>query len=319
MSDQRIADILEDCPSNWNRWGEDDELGAVNYLTSERVLAGVQAVEDGETFTLGLPIGHEDGEPVAPDRSGADHYMALDKGHYESGKFEVERGGGIEYADDVLHMFTQGTTHFDALGHLWYDGELYNGFDAGSTKGGLEHCDVTPIAEHGVVGRGILLDVARHRDVDRLSAGDRITLDELQACADEQGTTLQSRDILLIRTGWVETFYEEGREAFYEGSFNEPGLTYTPELVEWFHENEIPAFATDTLANEQSYSEETETMLPLHAALLCKMGVSFNELVKLDDLAAHCAETGKYTFLYAAAPLGIEGGTAGQANPIVIT
>jgi len=131
--------------------------------------------------------------------------------------------------------------------------------------------------------------------------------------------TIEPRDILLVRTGWIETFYEDGPAAFRDGDFNEPGLTYTDAVAEWFQEDEIPAFATDTLANEQSFSDETRTALPLHAALLRDLGVAFNEFVRLDDLADHCADRDDYSFLYVAAPLRIEGGTAGQANPVVIT
>lgn len=313
-----IAEILDDAPSNWGTWGDDDEIGALNYLTEEEVLRGVQAVEDGKTFTLGIPIAHPDGDPVWPGRSPADHYMELDKGHFESGKADLEGGGGLEYADDVIYMFLQGTTQFDALGHVWYDDQLYNGFDAETTKGGMEKCSIEPMADHGVVGRGVLLDVARHRGEDRLDRGERIGLDELLECAEAQGVDLEKRDIPLIRTGWIELYYDEGEEAFYGDEFDEPGITYSEELVEWFHEMEIPAFGTDTIANEQTVSDETETLLPLHGALLRDQGVAFNEIIKLDELAADCADDGKYDCLYVGSPLKIVHGTGSPVNPIAI-
>ncbi|MFC6837743.1 cyclase family protein [Halomarina ordinaria] len=318
MSERDITEVLADAPSNWGKWGDDDETGALNYLTEAEVLRGVQAVEHGRTFTLGLPIGRREGDPVWPGRSAADHYMELDKGHFESGKFEMPAAGGLEYADDVIYMFLQGTTQFDALGHVWYDDQLYNGFDAGTTKGGMGRCSIEPMADHGVVGRGVLLDVARHRGRERLDRGERITLDDLEACADEQGVDLRPRDIPLIRTGWIELFYEEGEEAFYGDEFDEPGITYSDDLVEWFHEMEIPAFGTDTIANEQTVSDETETLLPLHGALLRDQGVAFNEINRLDELADDCAEDGKYDFLYVGSPLKIVGGTGSPVNPIAI-
>ncbi|WP_254545794.1 cyclase family protein [Halomarina pelagica] len=318
-TDERdIAELLADAPSNWGRWGDDDEVGALNYLTEEEVLRGVRAVEHGKTFTLGLPIGRPGGDPVWPGRSGADHYMELDKGHFEAGKVDVPGAAGLEYADDVVYMFLQGTTQFDALGHVWYDDRLYNGFDAGTTKGGMEYCSIEPMAEHGVVGRGVLLDVARHRGRDRLDRGERITLDELLDCADEQGVEIEKRDVPIIRTGWIELFYEEGADAFYGDEFAEPGITYSRDLVEWFHGMEIPAFGTDTVANEQTVSDETETILPLHGALLRDQGVAFNEINRLDELAADCDDDGKYDFLYVGAPLKIVGGTGSPVNPIAI-
>jgi len=318
-SDERtdVSEVLEDAPSNWGKWGEDDELGAVNYLTSEQVLRGVQAVEQGETFALGVPIGREEGDPIWPNRTGAEHYMASDKGHYVSGKQEPGATAGLEGADDVLHMFVQGTTQFDAPGHMWYDDELYNGFPAETTMGGLDRCSIEPAAEHGIVGRGVLLDVARHRGVDHLERGSRITIDELEDCAEEQGVDLEKRDIPLIRTGWIELFYDDPDE-FYGDSFREPGLTYSERTVEWFHEMEIPAFGTDTIANEQTISDETGTALPLHGALLRDQGVLFNEINELDDLAADCAEDGQYEFLYVGAPLKLVGGTGSPVNPLAI-
>lgn len=318
MAGESISEILREAPDNWGRWGSDDETGAVNYLTEDEVLRGIQAVREGKTFTLGVPIGREEGDPVFPGRTGADHYMECDKGHYESGKMNMDAAAGLEYADDVIYMFLQGTTQFDAPGHVWYEDTLYNGFDAGSTKGGMEHCGIKPMAEHGVIGRGILLDVARYRGVDYLEHGDRITVDELKECANQQGINVQQHDIPMIRTGFLEIFYEEGEEAFYGDEFDEPGITYSPELVEWFHQMEFPAFGTDTIANEQTISDETETMLPLHGALLRDQGVAFNEINKLDELAADCADDNKYEFLYVGAPLKIVGATGSPVNPIAI-
>lgn len=318
MSEKDIAEILSEAPDNWGKWGDEDEIGAVNYLTESEVLRGIKAVEHGKTFTLGVPIARPEGDPVFPGREEASHYMHCDKGHFDSGKFSMHRGAGLEYADDVLFMFIQGTTQFDAPGHVWYDDTLYNGFDAKSTMGGMEHCGIKGIAEHGVVGRGILLDIARYREVDHLERGTQITLDELLDCADEQDITIENRDILLIRTGWIERFYEEGPDEFYGERFNEPGLTYSEELVNWFYEKEIPAFGTDTIGNEQTVSDETGTLLPLHGALLRDQGVGFNEINKLDELGEDCATDDKYDFLYVGSPLKISQGTGAPVNPLVI-
>lgn len=318
MTDKRIVDVLEDSPSNWGKWSDDDECGAVNYLTQKEVLRGIQAVEDGSVFTLGVPIGGPEGEPSTPNRSDAHHHMERDKGHYEANKVDLENFAGVEIADDVIFTYLQGSTHVDALGHVWYDDALYNGFDAGTTKGGLERCGIDPIAERGVVGRGVLLDIARYRGVGHLAAGERITLEEIRDCADEQNISIQNRDALFLRTGWIEVFYENGKEAFFGDEFDEPGVTYSEELVEWFHEREIPVFGTDTLANEQTKSDVTKTRAPLHAALLRDQGILFNEINRLDELAEDCDDDGKYDFMYVCSPLKIVGGTASPVNPIAI-
>lgn len=316
MADRHIGDILDGVPDNWGKWGDDDEVGAVNYLTSEEVLRGVGAVEAGETFALGLPVARPAGDPVWPGRAQTAHYVDRDEGHYESGK--VPDRGGVRAADDVVHMPLHGTTHVDAPGHVWYDGQLYNGFDADTTKGGLDRGAIEGVAEHGILGRGVLLDVARHRGVDALAKGERVTVDELTACADAQGVDLERRDVPLVRTGWLEQYYDEEGQDIYEGSFREPGLTYSDAVVEWFHDMEIPAFGTDTIANEQTVSDETGTPIPLHPALLRDQGVLFVELLQLDALAAACAEDGRYAFLFVASPLKVVRGTASPVNPVAV-
>jgi len=313
MTDKTYADTLEDAPSNWGKWGEDDECGAINYLDEAEVLRGIQAVEHGRTFTLGVPLGRKGGDPMVADRDQIQHYMSRDRGSYEAGK-DVP-GGERQSADDVMILPVHGTTHVDALGHFWYADEMYNGFDPNTTKGGLDRLSIEPIAERGVVGRGVLLDIARHRGVDSLERNAHISLDELQACAEEQGVELEKRDILVIRTGWLERFYDGEQELIQE--FDEPGITYSQELAEWFHEMEIPAFATDTLANEQTHSE-IGLKLPLHAAFLRDQGILFNEVNRLDELADDCADDGQYSFLYTCSPLKIVGGTGSPVNPLVI-
>lgn len=322
MTDQRnsekLKDVLESAPDTWGKWGEDDEIGALNYLTNEEVLRGIQSVEEGEVFSLGVTISHDDGDPVWPSRSQPQHYMIYDRAHYVSGKEDKEDHGGFESAVDLLHIPTHGTTHIDALGHIWYDDEVYNGFDVERNMGGLEYCGVDKLASHGIVGRGILLDIAAHRDKDHLESGERITLDELRDCAEEQGVAIEKHDIVLIRTGWIEHFYDVGPNEFFSGDFNEPGITYSEDIVDWFYEMEIPVLATDTIANEQTHSEETDTALPLHATLLRDQGIIFNEINRLDELAEDCKSDEKFDFLYMSSPMKLKHGTGSPVNPLAI-
>lgn len=318
MSDDRkVAELLKDLPTNWNRWGPDDEIGSLNYLTPEEVLRGIRSVRQGKVFTLSVVIGSPTGDPVWPGRTGATKLMTQDKGHYLCNKLRPAPGG-LEYADDFITMFLQGTTQFDALGHTWYDDQIWNGYDAKTTIGGMDKASVLPIAEHGVVGRAVLLDMARYRGKPHLDRGETFGLDDLLACAEKQGVTIEKHDILIIRTGWLKIFYEQGPAAFYGDSFNEPGLAFSRELVQWFYETEIPVLGTDTIANETTVDPETGVLLPLHNALMRNLGVLFNEILWLEDLADDCASDGQYTFLYAGAPLKVYRGTGAPVNPIAV-
>jgi len=312
-----LTELLTDAPKNWGRWGPDDEVGALNFLTKAEVLRGVQSVKQGKVFTLGTLVGGPSGDPVWPGRAGATKLMTQDEGHYLSGKLKPVPGG-LEYADDYVTMFLQGTTQFDALGHTWYDGQLWNGYDAKTTMGGMGKASVLPIAERGAVGSAILLDMARYRGKDSLEGGETFGWEDLLDCAQTQGIQIEKHDILLIRTGWLKVFYDKGRDAFYQTPFNEPGLTYSKELVQWFHEMEIPVLATDTIANETTIEPETGVVLPLHAALMRNLGVALNEILWLEPLAEDCAEDRQYRFLYAGAPLKVYRGTCAPVNPVVI-
>jgi kynurenine formamidase len=314
---QTLNGLLADAPKNWGRWGGDDEIGCLNLLTPEDVLRGVRHVRSGKVFTLGVPIGNPGGDPVWPGRSGATRLMTQDRSHYLAGKLQ-SLPGGLEYADDYITAFLQGSSQYDALGHTWYGEKIYNGYDAQTTTGGLAKCGVDKIAKRGVVGRGTLIDMARHRGKKALDRGETFGIEDVEAAAESQGVEIEPHDNLLIRTGWLSVFYDEGSDAFYGDQFIEPGLTYSPELVNWFHDREIVSLSTDTIANEVTFEPETGIVLPLHAALMSNLGVLFSEIIWLDDLAEDCASDGQWSFLYAAAPIHVMGGTGAPVNPIVV-
>jgi kynurenine formamidase len=181
----------------------------------------------------------------------------------------------------------------------------------------MTKASVYPIAQKGVVGRGILIDMARHRNKPVLAKGETFNHEDLLAAAKAQGVAIEKHDILVIRTGWIGSFYTTDRAEFYK-DFLEPGLTYSPELVKWFHEMEIPNLVTDTIANEVTADPVSGVVLPLHNALMRNLGVTFTEIADLDKLAEDCAADGQWTFMYTAAPLKVMGGTGAPVNPIVV-
>ncbi|HEY0400934.1 MAG TPA: cyclase family protein, partial [Blastococcus sp.] len=310
-----MTEVLADAPTNWGKWGEDDEVGALNYLTADEVMRGVRHIQKGEVFTLQRLIGDPKGDPVWPGRTPAERTQVLDESSWDTDG-APQFPGGLHYADDKINAYLQGSTQYDALGHLWYDGKIWNGYDARTTVGGLSKASVVPIAERGVVGRGILLDIARWRGKNSLDKGETFTHEDLMACAEAQGTEIQKRDILIIRTNFLQLFHDQG-DAFYEG-FNEPGLVYSPELVRWFQDMEIPNLATDTIANEVTTDPNNGVALPLHCALMRNLGVALTEICDLEKLAASCADDGQYTFFYAAAPLKVSLAAGSPVNPLVI-
>jgi kynurenine formamidase len=312
-----VSELLADQPKNWGKWGAEDEVGSLNYLDAQEALRGAAEIRSGKTFTLQVPIGHPHGDPAFPGPRGpARRVNIMDRGHYLGGAGD-EFPGGLEFADDMIVMYLQGSSQYDALGHVWYDDQLYNGYPAETTTGGLKKASVLPIAEKGIVGRGILIDIARHRGKKWLGKGETFTHEDLMAAAAAQGCEIHKRDILLVRTGWLGYFYATPKEEFY-ADFAEPGLTYSPELVRWFQEMEIPNLVTDTIANEVTTDPESGVVLPLHNALMRNLGITLAEIIALDALADDCAADGQYTFLYTAAPLKVAEATGAPVNPIVV-
>jgi kynurenine formamidase len=313
-------DFLQSVPTNWQRWGSDDEIGALNFLDKDQILKSVRSIRQGKVFSLGLLIGRKGGDPVDmsddPKRSTTVHLMTHDEGTYKSGK-DRPKTGGLKFADDAVFMFLQGTTHCDALGHVWTGDKIYNGYSSDSTIGGLSKASIVPLANKGIVGRGILLDVGRCRGLDSLSKGEPITLDDILMTAENQKIEIQKHDIILVRTGFIRKFYENGPDAYYY-DLNEPGIAFSEELVRWFSAMEISAFGADTLSAEQTRSTTTEVVFPLHLILLHKLGIPIQEILWLEDLAQDCFEDKQYDFFYVCSPLKFEGGTGSPINPIAI-
>lgn len=310
-----LADALAGAPRNWGRWGDTDELGALNFLDRTQVLHGLRAAESGEVFPLGLEILRPGGDPAIAIRGQIKKFMSADKGFFDNGHLQP-MGGGQEYADDAVFMYLQASTHIDALGHVWYDDTLYNGYPASTTVGGLTRCSVKPIADHGVVGRGVLVDIPRHRGCRTLEANDQITFAEFQAAATAQGIEFRPHDIVLIRTARITVFYEQGIDAFL--GTGQPGITDEPELIAWFHRMEICGLGSDTVTAEQSISSVSGLRIPLHAALMTNLGIPFMELLWLEDLARACERDGRNTFLYVASPLRIHTAIGSPINPLAI-
>lgn len=311
-----MAALLAASPRNWGRWGDDDEVGALNFLGNAEVLAGVACIRSGKVITCGERIGSPEGDPIWPGRAQPRRYNTQDKSHYQSGTV-MPFAGGAEFSDDKIDMFLQGSTQYDAIGHVWFDDQMYNGYPASDSIGGMQRGSILPIAEKGIAGRGVLLDMAAWKGKFALEKGDLLYLDDILGAAQRQGVELRKRDILCLRIGFLQLRFRQPAEEFFR-DFVEPGLTYSPELVQWFSDMEIAALCTDTISNETQYDPAVGVGIPLHGALLRNLGISFNELCNFEKLAEDCHNDGQWDFLYTAAPLKIVDGCGAPVNVLVI-
>jgi kynurenine formamidase len=290
---------------NWGRWGDDDERGTVNFITADKIVAAAALVRQGKIFDLGIPF-DESGPQPGGGRINPVHLMS------QTGDTQVFPGG-FRYADDYIFMPLQGATQWDALAHVYYDDQLYNGFPAsGVTVVGTEHDSIDKQAK-GIAGRGVLLDIAALEGVDWLSAGFVIGPEHLEAAAAAQGdVAVGSGDILAFRTGWRRKFLREGSaQEFMAG---EPGLGQA--CCEWLHEREVAAVVSDNWAIEVLPGEVTDAVFNVHMVLIRDMGMTLGEILDLEELAADCQADGVWDFLFVAPPLKVTRGVGSPINPL---
>jgi kynurenine formamidase len=291
---------------NWGKWGDDDERGTINYITPDKLVAAGQLIKSGKVFDLGIPF-DEHGPQPGGGRINPVHLMS------QTGDTQIFPGG-FKYADDYIFMPLQGATQWDSLAHVYYDDQLYNGFPAKDvTVVGASHNAIDKIGK-GVAGRGVLLDLARIRDVDWMEAGTVIEPAELEAAEKAHGVTVGSGDILLFRTGWRRFFLD--RKSPTEFMAGEPGLGQN--CCEWLHEREVAAVLSDNWAIEVLPGEDPNSILNVHCVLIRDMGMTLGEILDLEELAADCAADGVYEFFFCAPPLKVTRGVGSPINPLAI-
>jgi kynurenine formamidase len=304
-------------PNNWGRWGEDDQRGTQNLIGPKQRVAAAQLVRTGKIFALGLPLTPD--APVWPPRPAPQRLATMTGSDAVVGSPANAPAPGFQWSDDVLTVATHGSTHWDGLGHAMCEDSLYNGFWAGNVTA-LAGCGVLGIEQQRdcFVGRGVLVDVARHQGVEACPARQVITPQMLDDALAAQGIELRSGDMLLVRTGHLARWWTRPADQTPMNYFvNSPGISR--DAAPWLHEHGISALAADTIGVEPLIPEDSdERVFPLHVASLVDQGLTLGELWVLDDLAADCAADGAYEFLLAAQPLNLPGGMGSPINPIAL-
>lgn len=279
--------------SNWGRWGAEDQKGALNLITSGQIKQAAGLVRTGAVYSLAMPL-EADG-PQWPPRHKT----------WRTTKYGNESGKGS--ADDIVTMHSHSGTHIDALCHVWYEDQIYNGFavdehitSEGATRNAIENVPA-------IVGRGVLLDIPGWKGVEYLDLGESISAGDLDSCAVSQNVTFQAGDILLVRTGWMKLF-ERDRERFNSG---EPGLDTS--TLPWLQRHDIAAVGADNHAVEVLESIPPED-IPFHRVAIRDLGIYLIENLNLEKLARDKV----YQFLFVVAPLTLTSGVGSPVNPIAI-
>lgn len=285
----------------WKRWGETDERGALNHIGPAQVQEAAALVRSGQVLSLAQPLSAR--TPVPQHRAGVQHFMGRDGGDYAAG---ARRPGGFQFAEDTVVLPLHIGTHIDALCHAWYDDALYNGFPGSGTRSttGATHCGIDKMGP--IVGRGLLLDIVAVRG-GPLPDGASIGRDDLQRAAQIAGREPGQGDIVLLRTGWAE---HQGRAPTVAFD-SEPGIDEDAGL--WLADRGIAVLGADNYAVEV-LPFPSGKVFPVHQRLIRDYGIPLLEGLVLDALAA----TGRHSFMFAASPLPVVGGTGSPIDPIVV-
>lgn len=292
---------------NWGRWGSDDEIGTINLITDDVVRDAAALVATGKRFALGLPL--DQGGPqigAIPGRTNPLGTMLMINTPLTGDP------SNFCTSDDTVTMGIQACTHWDGLGHVSYDGQLYNGVPAsvinefGANRLGIHN--VTTL-----VSRGVLLDVARAKGVDRLDGGYAITGADLDAAADMGKVDVRPGDVVLVRTGQMQHFLAGDKMAY-----GTPAPGPSLQSVQWFRDHDVAAVATDNITFEVFPCEREDALLPVHLLHLVDMGMTQGQNWNLEHLAADCADDGRYAFFLDASPLPFTNGVGAPVQPVAV-
>jgi len=294
ITSDRDLDALLPQLSNWGRWGAADQLGTLNYITAATIRNARTLVTDGRTVSLARPI----------TLAGND---GIRRAEYEMQKDEF---GTRDYLGGVWHGFAQ--THLDALCHAFANpNQMYNGIPTAEvTAAGCGKLDIGAIAERGVAGRGVLLDVGALRGGalrgGSLEPGTAIMVADLEEAARRQRVEIRSGDILLVRTGAGTRNTRERRAGLH------------PECLPWVKEKQIALLVSDGDSDVAPLPAFDRWSSAFHAIAIPHLGMPLVDNADLDAAARICAERARWDFLLVVAPWRMTGATSSPVNPIAI-
>ena len=289
--------------NNWGRWGDDDEVGAVNLITPEKRIAAAQLVRSGKAISLSRYFPKESG-PGNP--TPADHWMYTRNVAPDSG-----------YAADYVGIAYHGSaaTHLDAICHIWNHDKMYNGRDPAKeiTLDGSRFGAVDKWAD-GIFTRGVLLDVPKFRGEPYVTPERPVHGWELEDVAESQGVTVESGDALVVYSGRDAFMRDRPDDNPWQGgkSPQRPGLHVS--CLPFIRDHDVCILLWDMMDfSPNGY----DIPWAVHGAVSA-YGVGLVDNSLLEPLAQACAEEGRYEFLLTISPLKVAGGTGSPVNPIAI-
>jgi kynurenine formamidase len=283
--------------SNWGRWGDDDQLGALNLITPAVTAAAAATVRTGRTVSCARPLNTQ---------AAVDNPVPV--AHHMIGT--ATEGWGADYIALQPHGFA--TSHIDALCHVFHEGKIFNGYPIeavtahGATRLGIHHLS------SGIVTRGVLLDMAGLFGVDALEPGTAIFPEDLEAAEEKAGVTVQSGDALFVRTG---RWHWRQAHGAWDATNLAAGLDAS--CLAWLRHRDVATLGSDCVSDVLP-SRVDGVAMPIHTVAIVALGLHLMDNLDFDALAVACGEEGRWDFLLTVAPLVLRRGTASPVNPIAV-
>jgi kynurenine formamidase len=261
----------------------------------------LELIEGAKVYDLGRP--YRIGMPQSPNHPPYWHAMPRRHGDHV-------RADGGSAANDLISLGTHVGTHMDALAHISQDGLLHGGVDAAAAQssGRFDQLGIDEVAP--IVSRGVLLDVPAALGLDACAPAYEITVDDLEATCQRQGTMPSADDVVFVRSGWGR-LWDDG-DAFVGRASGVPGVGEAG--ARWLADTDARAVGADTIAFEHLAPRQGHSLLPAHRVLLVEAGINIIETLALEELAAdHVHE-----FLAVVIPLNLVGATGSPVRPLAI-
>lgn len=314
MTDDELASYFHTL-SNWNRWGDDDELGTLNFITPEVRTRAAGTVREGESVSLAFPIhtSRRDDDFLTPQR----FMMQTGEGLADpAGQSDNPiLGGKMAIASEYFGLAFHGVniTHLDGLSHVFWEGRMYNGKSASLvTVGAGATVNAVTSAKDGITTRGVLLDIAANKGLDHLEPGYAVVIEDLEEAEKRQGVEVGAGDAVFLRTGYPPSKRPPGYIASPETS-KLPGWHVS--TLPWLHERSVALIGSDA-SNDCVPSGFADPGLPVHAIGIVAMGLWLVDSADLESLSSICARLDRWEFLLTINPILLEGGTGCPVNPI---
>ncbi|HKQ44073.1 MAG TPA: cyclase family protein [Rhizomicrobium sp.] len=288
--------------SNWGRWGKEDQLGAVNLITPAKRKQAMGLVREGASLSMARD---------AETKLAVDNPRPIVRMVTRLGKDAPAKGSGG--TGDTFFIAYHGYmhTHMDTLCHFLYDGKMYNGFSAlevteeGAAKNSILNY------KNGIITRGVLMDMARHKGVEYLEPGTPIYPEDLEAWEKKAGVKVRAGDVMLVRTGrWAR------RDALGPWSVQEQGLAgLHMRCAKWMHARDVAILGGDG-AQDVIPSGVPTISQPIHLLSIVAMGMPIFDNCDLELIGREAEKRKRWEFLVTASPAAVPGGTGSVLNPI---